>query len=114
MEQITTARLGLCRLMRQGETFYITLPTSNQFDEPFIFYIGEGKDSAVQTLNDLVDLCGTIEKGSPIVVDNGKDSCTISKGMGTLNLRQEGYAGYAELAKAELQKYIKSIKALKE
>lgn len=113
MEKLSSARLGLVSLNRQGDLFYIGLPTTNQYDDPFILYLGDGQESAMKTLEDLIGLHSTIEKGSPIVIKNGKHECTISKGVGTLNLNQEGFAGYGELAKTELQKFLKVVKSLK-
>lgn len=113
MEKVSSSRMGMVSLNRQGDLFYIGMPTTNQFDDPIILYLGEGKESAVKTLEDLVALQGTIEKGSPVIIKNGSHSCTISRGMGgTLAFDQEGHAGYGELAKAELQKFLKAVKAL--
>lgn len=116
MEKISSSRSGLCRFMRQGDLFYISCPTTNHYDDPFILYVGEGLESAKQTLLDLVKLCGTIEKGAPIVITNGTEECFVSKSAfnGSLDFKQDGYAASAAISKIEFNKFYNELKKLKE
>ena len=110
IETIATARAGYFSLKVQDDLYFIVTNTTNQFDDPFIILLGEGKESALQTLNDLVSLCGNIEDGSTIVIQNGEMDCTISNGlMGGISFRMDSHAGYASTSKAELNKMIKAL-----
>ena len=112
--KIATARTGFFNLMRQGDVFYISTTTTNKFDKSFILYLGEDIESAIATVGDLVELSGTMEKGTSIVIQNGRNECRISPGdLGALYFNQSGYAGFASCSKAELQKFEKSLKALR-
>lgn len=112
MEKITSVRTGFCKLMHQGDDFYISVVTSNRYDDNFILELGEGKESALSTLEDLISLCTTIEKGAPVVISNGGKECTIYKGLtGNLDFSQSGYAGMASIAKYEFNTFWKALKA---
>lgn len=52
-------------------TYYIALTTSNQFDDPMLFKLGKGKESALQTIDDLLAFMEQGEKGDVITVENG-------------------------------------------
>lgn len=110
IEKIASARTGLVRLMKHNETYYMSIPTSNDFDDPFFFYIGEDKESAVQTLKDLIDICDTIGKDDMITVDNHGKDLVISKGLaGAIYLQMPGYAGIASTIKSELNKFLRAL-----
>lgn len=61
---ISRFRSGLCSLNADGETYYLTLNSTNRFDDPVIVYLGEGRDSAIQTLVDFQMLHKSMEKNS--------------------------------------------------
>lgn len=52
-------------------TYYIALTTSNQFDDYMMFKLGKGKESALQTIDDLLAFMEQGEKGDVITVENG-------------------------------------------
>lgn len=52
-------------------TYYIALTTSNQFDDYMMFKFGKGKESALQTIDDLLAFMEQGEKGDVITVENG-------------------------------------------
>lgn len=60
---IATLRYGVCSLKMQEGVYYIGLQSSNQFDDPFLFHLGEGRESALQTLLDLQELFKGMKKG---------------------------------------------------
>lgn len=63
IKTITRFRGGHCSLNVQGDIYYISLISTNRFDSPTFVYLGEGKDSAIQTLKDLQELHASMEKG---------------------------------------------------
>lgn len=52
-------------------TYYIALTTTNQFDDYMMFKLGKGKESALQTIDDLLAFMEQGEKGDVISVENG-------------------------------------------
>lgn len=113
IEKIDSARAGLVRLMKHSDLYYITSPSSNQFDDPFIIYLGEGVESAILTTKDLISLFATLKKDC-VTIQNGKEECRIYKGMGTIDFHQDDYAGYCTLMKMELQKFLKTLESMEE
>lgn len=63
IKTISKFRAGVCSLNQHGDVFYLILKSTNKFDDSVIVYLGEGKDSAVQTLKDLQELHKSMEKG---------------------------------------------------
>ena len=110
IETISTARTGFITLKCQGNVYYIGTTTTNRFDDPFILYIGEDKDSAIQTLKDLINLCGNMEENTSLIIDNGGRECRITPGaMGTLYFHSDYHAGFASATKQELTKFLKAL-----
>lgn len=64
VKTITKFRTGLCSLNEHNDIYYLGLKSTNKFDDPVIVYLGEGQDSALQTLKDLLELHGSMEKGA--------------------------------------------------
>lgn len=111
MEKIASTRMGACNLYKHGDVYFISVPTTNRFDSNFILYLGEDKESTCLTLRDLIVLCDTIEKDTPIYINNRTKSCSIHKGsMGTLAFFQDGYAGFASFSKMEFDKFLSALK----
>jgi hypothetical protein len=67
IERISSARTGFISLNKQGDIYYVGLHSSNQFDNPGIFYLGKDKESSLATLNDLLTLQETLKKGEYVV-----------------------------------------------
>ena len=109
IETLSSARMGIVRLDRDGDTYFMCLTTTNQYDDPFLVYIGEDKDSAVQTMKDIVSLFDSIGKKDVVTIDNAGKDCLISKTMGTLYMSMAGYAGQANITRAELVKFLKAL-----
>lgn len=59
---IAKFRAGKCALKEQDDVYYLTLKSTNRYDNAIIVYLGSGKDSAVQTLKDLLDLHKSMDK----------------------------------------------------
>lgn len=59
---IASFRMGLCHLRCDGDIYYLGLISTNKFDDPSIVYLGQGKESAIQTLTDLIELNSSMAK----------------------------------------------------
>ncbi len=59
---IAKFRAGMCALKEQDDVYYLTLKSTSRYDNAIIVYLGSGKDSAVQTLKDLLDLHKSMDK----------------------------------------------------
>lgn len=112
-EKIATARTGAVKLMKQNDIYFITAPTTNQFDHGFILYLGEGLNSAIATLEDLIKLYGTLTNEDHIVIDNGGESCTIYKGgLGAMFFKQDDKAGVSSFTRLEYEKFRDVLKGM--
>lgn len=107
--KIASVRTGLVSLKEHQGTYYITFPTTNRFDDPFIFYLGYGKESSLQTLHDLYNLFDTMDRKQTITIDNRGKSLTISKSGPTMYFSMDGYAGLAATTRMELDRFISAL-----
>ena len=110
-EKIATARLGFVRLEKSGDRVYMTLPSSNKFDDTELFWLGKTVHSAAQTLADIVDLFDTLEEAVKVQDAFGKD-VLISKMGGNLYFHFEIQAGQRFLSKAEAKKLLNALQVL--
>ena len=106
--KIASSRMGMVQLMEHDNIYYISFPTTNRFDKSFIFYLGEGKEAAVQTLKDLIALNDTIKK-EKITIDNAGNDLIISKSAGQMYFSMRGYAGLVATSKMELENLLHSL-----
>lgn len=63
IKTITRFRYGFCSLNDHKGVYYLGLNSSNQFDDPFLVYLGEGRESALRSLLDILDLFDGMKKG---------------------------------------------------
>ena len=112
IERISSARTGLISLNKQGDIYYVGLHSSNQFDNPGIFYLGKDKESSLATLNDLLTLQETLKKGECVdVKDISGKKISISQAMtGNLAFQFSDMAGICYLHKNEIKKFINALK----
>ncbi|MCM1347730.1 MAG: hypothetical protein NC115_12970 [Bacteroidales bacterium] len=104
---ITTRHPAKMYRAEDGHIF-MSIGSSNQFDEPFLFFLGENDQEAVQTLLDIEALYK--KKKSTTVVQNYGEECRIYYwGTGNLGFKQTGYAGEILLFKSACQKFILDI-----
>jgi hypothetical protein len=110
-ETIASARMGVVQLKYDGD-FFLVLTTSNQFDKPMLLKLGDNKESALLSLNDLLDLADSLQGTEMQSIDNGYEKeLTISKSMGSLAFQARGYAGIAYLSAGEIKKFAKKLQA---
>lgn len=106
---IATLRTGFVKLCAAEDCFYFTLPSSNKFESPQLFYLGKDPDAAIQTLDDLVKMIAPDKVGTSVEVENGPSgTCTIlvekQVGVTVLYFSFPGCAGLFSTSKGELEK----------
>ena len=107
-ETIATLRTGTVRLCARDSIIFFSLPSTNQFDDPALFYLGEGAASAIDTLDDLVGLLADGDVGSSVDVEQPRGVVTIRVdkqiGVRVLFFTFPGQAGLVSTSKGELGK----------
>lgn len=91
--------------------YYVVLSTTNQFDDHMVFQLGKGKESAIATLDDFLNMMETFNQGDHVKADNGYGTIyTISK-WDNLNLKidADGFAGDRWLQKPRIKRWRKQI-----
>ena len=111
---IARFRAGLCTLNEQEDVYYLALISTNRYDDASIVYIGKGKDSAVQTLKDLLELHKSMEKGNfatfTINVEKRKFKYSVSKyDMFNFMIHDNDIAGTIYLATSEIKNLIAKL-----
>lgn len=92
-------------------TYYIALTTSNQFDDYMMFILGKGKESAIQTIDDLLAFMEQGEKGDVITVDNGfgKEYKIYVYDHLNLNMASNDHAGTRIMQKPRINRWRRLI-----
>lgn len=105
-ETIVSLRMGNMNLKKSGTTYFLAMGTDNQFDDYMLLILGDDTESAVQSLNDMIEICETITAQDNVVIDNGYGrELRIYKGvMGGISINADGYAGSVNTAKSEFRK----------
>lgn len=87
--------------------YYIVLTTSNRFDDPMLFNLGKGKESAMATLKDLKGFIETSAKGDVINVDSGfgKQYRLDKYDKFNIMVTGKGYAGHSFIYKNKLERW---------
>lgn len=115
VEKIGTLRSTYAFLYREGTDYFLSVRSSNQFDGPCLFFLGENASSAIQTLNDLCELCETMDDNAAINVEDakGQKAVLVKKkmlGKPYFDISMEGQAGTSNLTLVEFKKAIDLIK----
>jgi hypothetical protein len=109
-ETISSLRTGVVSLKLSKGMYYLTLRTTKQFDDPMILKLGDSKESAIQSLNDLIDILDSLQGNATQYIDNGfGKEFRLFKMMGALYIDADGYAGNGNISKGELNKLIKAL-----
>ena len=108
---IARFRAGLCSLNEDEDVYYLALISTNRYDDASLFYLGKGKDSAVQTL---LDLHKSMEKGGfatfTINVEKRKIKYSVSKfDMFNFSIHDNDIAGTIYLATSEIKNLIAKL-----
>lgn len=109
-QTIASLRMGIVSLNLSNNGYYIAFHTTNQFDDAMILKIGDDKDSAIQSLKDLIDILETLQGDETQYIDNGYGrEFRLWKMMGTLYISADGYAGNGNVSKGELNRLLKAL-----
>ena len=114
-EDIATIRHTYSYL-KKSSTYFVTLESSNQFDDIYILELGKTQADAITTTQDLLNLCDILEKGESVTITNGLNEYYLSKEcmLGAPYLlimsADHKYAGSCNITKKELQKILNKLK----
>lgn len=108
-----TIRMGMIRVHQLDGLIYLSMDTNNQFDLPGIFDLGEGKEAALATVDDLVAFLAETDPEERVVVESSRDAdCVlqvdIQIGIRVLRFSFTDRAGYQEMMEKDLKR-IRSI-----
>lgn len=115
VEKIGTLRSTYAFVYNQGTAYYLSIRSSNQFDNNCLFCLGETAESAILTARDLVGLCDSLEVNASVSAQDakGQNALFIKKkmiGKPYLDISMDGQAGTSNITKPELEKAIDIIK----
>ena len=109
-ETIESVRMGIVSLKKSEDAYYLAFQTTNQFDDAMILKLGVTKESAVQSLKDIIEILDGLEGNATQYIDNGYGrEFRLYKVMGALYISADGYAGSGNASKGELKKFLKAL-----
>lgn len=115
-EDIATALPSKAKLAHlEGRGYLMLLVSSNRFDKGGYFLLGEELDGAIRTLDDLLDLYGSLGDGNVTVEPWPGRTCLIrcSDRPGWLILKFSNHAGICEVLDEDLVKFRAALEARK-
>lgn len=107
---ICSGWLGYNKLQQMNNAYYLTLTSDNQFDGPYIIWLGT-KDSAIETLSQFLN---NYSKDATFnCVDDTKEPF-MAFGNNTMGekryvIKKKGYGGYAYLRISEIKKFLSAL-----
>ena len=111
--QVATLSMSWAWLYQQDGGYYLVMKSDNQFDDSFWLKIGETKEECLESLNSLLELCGTIGEADRFDIGGGGETLDVTqyKAMGAKGLRfhGKGRAGTGYILPAHLTKAVKWI-----
>lgn len=113
IEKLGSLRMGVIDVM-QSNKIYIGFSTTNRFDDPCIFYLGDTKESALTTMEEILDFYDNADIDEYMNVQaNPEDECIMSIssefGVPVLHMQFDGRAGYQNFSAKELERIYKII-----
>ena len=109
-ETIESVRMGIVSLKLADGEYYLCFTTTNQFDDLMVLKLGETKESAIQSLQDIIEILDGLQGNATQFIDNGYGrEFRLSKVMGALYISADGYAGNGNTSKGELKKFLKAL-----
>lgn len=105
-ETLLSLRMGYMNLKLSEGMYFITMLTTNQFDDAMLLKLGDTKESAIQSLNDLMEITSSISGQECVRIDNGfgRELRFYKGAMGGVSINADGYAGTVNTAKSEFKK----------
>lgn len=110
-EKIVSLRSGYVSLSCTNNIYYLSLRSDNQFDDPYVVRLGEGKEVATSSLNSLIEIADTIGKGDHMDFSDGAREYSLMRGAfkSELWMKGEWHAGYGKTSSGELKKVLKAL-----
>ena len=112
---VATSRVGFIQVVCVKEMYIAMMPTNNRYDKVMMFFLGENRESAEQSISDMIDIMQEVtdEENKTITIENkiGSD-LHVSKGM-RINIRSKNFAGYVETTKKEWEQLLESLRESK-
>lgn len=109
-ETISSVRMGIVSLKVADDVYYLSFQTTNQFDDIMILKLGQTKESAIQSLQDIIDILDNLQGTATQYIDNGfGKEFRLYKVMGALYIAADGYAGSGNVSKGELKRFLKAL-----
>lgn len=115
IEKIKSARFGVIDLKKMGDSYYIALSSSNRYDDPYIINLGDDKQSTINSLNSLIEICETITNEDTFEFNDGVNDFLVFRGTvkGELWIRSDGYAGHGIILKSDLNSFLRAMMIIK-
>lgn len=115
IEKIGTLRSTYAFVYNQGTAYFLSIRSSNQFDNNCLFCLGKTAESSILTAQDLVGLCDSLEANASVTAKDaqGVNALFVKKkmlGKPYLDISMDGQAGTSNITKPELEKAIDIIK----
>ena len=111
---LATIRMGVITVAQSEKGISMSLTTNNRFDNPGFFFLGETKESALASIDDLIQLLDESTEGEAITVESSPgEQCQLipqkQLGLKTIYFKFDGCAGMQNMSKAEFEKVREAI-----
>ena len=110
-EIIKSLRMGYVTLSKTDESYFLTMISDNQFDKAYVIFLGEGKETAAQSINSLIEVSSTIVKNDSFQFNDGNKDYRIYRGTfkSEVWFKDDGHAGYGKTSTAELNSLLNAL-----
>ena len=110
MVTLASGRMGNISMVKMGDFYFMHISSSNQFETPQSFYLGDSAESCKKTLNDLLGLIDTMGKDERVQVDNkGKKVSLFKYSNISLGFDFGNDAGMFWISKQECKKFLSAM-----
>lgn len=109
-ETITSIRMGFIRLNYDGE-YYLSMSTTNQFDDRMVISLGKDKKEAAQTMQSLLDIVTGIKKGECVRIRNtaGEEFRIYRFAKKSITIHSDGYAAASNMSVREAEALLEGV-----
>ena len=115
LERLGSLRSTYAALNARGTTYFLSIRTTNQFDDGTHFVLGKNATSSIQTLKDLIEAANIMDVDAALEVMDaeGEKAVLVKKkmlGKPYLVIQMANQAGNSNITPPELEKAIELIK----
>lgn len=114
---IKTTRMGWVELSCiDGYYYFLSITSDNRFDRYYTISLGKGKAEAVESLQSLISIASSLEKGQSAALNTITQEYIILKGSakGEISIKGDLYSGYGDVSKKNLEKLLKALISYKQ